>query len=69
LHLAVVDQFRAGDALGEAEVVVEHGPAGHALVGVDQHGAQAGARGERRGAGPGGPAADHGDIVLWHTSH
>src|SRR5579864_5071838 len=63
LQLAVVDQVRALDALGEAEMVVDQSAAGHSRVGVDDHRLQARASGEGRGTGPGWAAADNRDIV------
>ncbi len=38
LPLPQVHQIWPGDAIGESEVVVEHGAPRHALIGVDDHG-------------------------------
>src|SRR5690606_29302103 len=51
----------------DAVVVFEPGPAGHALVVVDDDGFLARLRGEDGGAGPRGSGSDNGDVV--HADH
>jgi hypothetical protein len=63
LEFAGLDQVRALDALGEAEMVVDHRPPRHARIGIDQDGLQPGAGGESGGAGPSRPAAHDRDVV------
>src|SRR5437763_3404490 len=63
LKLAVINQVRTSDALGKAEMVVDHGSPRHARVGVDQYGLQTGAASQGCGAGPGRAAAYDRDVV------
>ena len=60
---AGVTRVRPGDPIWRPQVVVEHRPARHALVGVQHGGLQSGVARERRRARSGRPAPDDNEVV------